>query len=93
MSAKLDKARNRKPMESWMASHAIETRPLKQAVDEGIEKATRLASCAANTTASGRFGHGYEVTSCEAVSREEAGAGGCEGAESCEVCKTHMEPW
>lgn len=90
MVAKLAKAKDPKPLESWIETHAVETRPLEQAVEEGVAMATRLAECVGAATASGDFGHGHEVKTCEGVSEE---GGDCEEEDGCEICRTDVEPW
>lgn len=57
------KARYPEVLLASLAGRAVEARPLKQAVEEGMEMVTRLSECVANATAAeGGYGiGGHEV--------------------------------
>lgn len=71
-------------LQDYLLTHALESRPLNQAVQEGMEGAMELAACVSNATALGVFGKGREVVSCE----DDKGQGSWAG----EKCKTKVEP-
>ncbi|CAM9370334.1 unnamed protein product [Scytosiphon promiscuus] len=78
MASQVAKARHPEGLLASLSEKAVEVRPLKQAVEEGIEMAERLSECVANATQAGGFGHGREVKSCHGLA---AGVEGCKGVE------------
>lgn len=66
MADRVTKAKHPGALLASLSGRAVETRPLEQAAEEGMEMAARLSACVANATAAGGFGQGHEVFVCVA---------------------------
>lgn len=66
LAARVAKARYPEVLLASLAGRAVEARPLRQAVEDGMEMVSRLSACVANATAAeGGYGlGGHEVCVC-----------------------------